>query len=310
MKRLAGLVTNLFVVWVLAGAAVALLWPSWFVWFRPYINIGLGVVMFGMGLTLTGSDFRRVVEKPFPVLVGVAAQFLVMPLAGAFVAWAMRLPAPLAAGVILVGSCPGGTASNVMTYLARGDVALSVTLTSVSTLCSVVMTPLLVKWLAGQYVPVDAMAMLMTIMWVIILPVAGGVLAHRLAGQLVEKVVGFLPVLSVAFIVLIVACVVALSKPKLMSSGPSVFLAVVLHNGLGLTVGYALAWLARLDPVRCRTVAIEVGMQNSGLGVSLATSHFKDALVALPSAFFSVWHNVTGPALAGWWSRQHRKCDA
>jgi BASS family bile acid:Na+ symporter len=303
MKKAAALVTQLFVVWVLLAAATSYVLPVGFAWFKPFINPGLGIIMFGMGVTLTPADFKRVAEKPNAVAIGTLAQFLVMPLVAWTLAKVMALPPALAAGLILVGSCPGGTASNVMTYLARGDVALSVTLTSVSTVCSVIATPYLMQWLGGQYVPVDAPALLRSILMVIIVPVGAGLGARRFLGRHVAEVVHWMPVVSVVFIMLIVACVVALSHDRIASSGAVTFVAVVLHNGLGLALGYGLARVARLDTIRCRTIAIEVGMQNSGLGVALAAEHF-GAAVALPAAIFSVWHNITGPAVAGWWSRR------
>jgi BASS family bile acid:Na+ symporter len=297
-------VANLFLVWVIAAAAAALRWPGAFTWFQPYIVVALGVIMFGMGMTLTVADFKRVAEKPYAVGVGLFAQYLIMPFWGWTLARWLGLPAPLAAGVILVGACPGGTASNVMTYLARGDVALSVTMTSVSTLLSVVATPYLTQWLAGEYVPVDAPELLRSIAQVILLPVAAGLVTRRFLTRAVERCNALMPVVSVAFIVMIVACVVALSKDQLFTSGLPAFAAVALHNTGGLAFGYGLARLAGLDAIRARTISIEVGMQNSGLGVALAREHFADVLVALPSAIFSVCHNLTGPAVATYWSRK------
>lgn len=304
IDRLAGFLTQAFIVWVALAAAAALLWPPGFIWFQPFIVPGLGLIMFGMGTALTPADFKRVAEQPYAIGVGLAAQFLVMPLAAAGISKIFNLPAGLAAGLILVGSCPGGTASNVMTYLARGDVALSVTMTSCSTMVSVAATPYLMSWLAGRYVPVHPLDLLFSILMIVIIPVIAGLITRQFLGLGGRKVEALLPIVSVVFIVLIVACIVALSKEQLLESGLLVFAIVALHNGCGLALGYALAKLAGLDAVRCRTIAIEVGMQNSGLGVALARKHFTDVLVALPSAIFSVWHNLTGPALANYWSRK------
>jgi BASS family bile acid:Na+ symporter len=305
LRHIADVATHLFVVWVLLAAGAAFVWPQGFRWFAGYSNIGLGVIMFGMGATLKPSDFKRVADKPYAVGVGVLAQFIIMPVIAVILAKILRLPAPLAAGLILVGSCPGGTASNVLAYLARGDVALSVTLTSVSTVCSVVATPYLMQWLAGQYLPVDTAALLRSILMVIIIPVGAGMVVNRLAEMHVARVVDAMPILSVVVIVIIVACVVALSQPRIVESGGITVLAVMLHNGLGLAAGYGLARLMRLDVVRCRTIAIEVGMQNSGLGAALAVTHFAgNPLVGLPPAIFSVWHNLSGPALASYWSHR------
>jgi BASS family bile acid:Na+ symporter len=310
MNRIANIVTGLFVVWVLLASAAALAWPGGFVWFDRYIPWGLGLIMLGMGVTLSLEDFKRVAATPYAVAIGTLAQFLIMPLMAVAICRLLRLPAPLAAGLILVGCCPGGTASNVMTYLAKGDVALSVTLTSVSTVCSVVATPYLMLWLAHQYVPVNAAAMLKSILTIVIIPVAAGLGIHSTLGNRTERFNAVFPVVSVVFIVLIVACIVAKNKANLLGQGTTALAAVISHNAAGLALGYALAKLARLDTIRCRTIAIEVGMQNSGLGVALAGKHFADALVALPPAIFSVWHNITGPAVASYWSRRPPKNDA
>jgi BASS family bile acid:Na+ symporter len=272
-------------------------------WFQPLIVPGLGLIMFGMGITLTPADFKRVAKQPYPVGVGLIAQFLIMPFAAAGISKIFDLPPALAAGLILVGSCPGGTASNVMTFLAKGDVALSVTMTSCSTIASVAATPYLMSWLAGEYVPIHPPELLMSILTIVIVPVVVGLIARRFLADRARGIEAVLPILSVAFIVLIVACIVSLSKAQLLQSGVPVFATVAAHNCSGLLLGYAMAKLAGLDAVRCRTIAIEVGMQNSGLGVALARKHFADVLVALPAAIFSVLQNISGPALANYWSR-------
>jgi bile acid:Na+ symporter, BASS family len=304
INRCADFVVRFFVVWVALVAVAALVWPAGFAWFQPLIIPGLGAIMFGMGVTLTPADFKRVARQPYAVGVGLVAQFLIMPFAAAGIAKLFRLPPAIAAGLILVGSCPGGTASNVMTYLAKGDVALSVTMTSCSTLVAVVATPYLMAWLAGNYVPVHPPELLMSILTIVIAPVIAGLIARRFLAESAQKIEAALPLLSVVFIVLIVACIVALSKVQLLQTGALVFTVVAAHNGSGLLLGYAMAKLARLDAVRCRTIAIEVGMQNSGLGVALARKHFADVLVALPSAIFSAIQNITGPVLANYWARK------
>lgn len=303
LRAIARLITSLFALWVALAAGLAFCWPQGFRWLAPYINLGLGAVMFGMGVTFTPSDFERVIKTPYAVAVGVMAQFLAMPLIAAFLAKVLELPPAVAAGLILVGSCPGGTASNVMVYLANGDVALSVTLTSVSTMFSVIATPLLMQWLAGQYLPVDAVAMLWSILIIIILPVSAGLAFHRIAGTRMDGVKAVMPILSVVVIVILVACVVSLSRSEIASSGGTTMAAVILHNGLGLAVGYGIAKLAGLGPVRQRAVALEVGMQNAALAVVLAVTHFAgQPLVSLPAAIFGVWANISGPALASYWS--------
>ena len=280
-----------------------MIWPAGFTWFQPLIIPGLGVIMFGMGTALTLADFKRVAEQPYPVAVGLVAQFVIMPVLAAAIAKFLELPPGIAAGLILVGSCPGGTASNVITYLAKGDVALSVTMTSCSTIVSVLATPYLMLWLAGTYVFVYPPELLLSILTVVIFPVAAGLIVRQFLLTRVRQLEAVLPLVSVALIVLVVACIVALSRDQLLNTGALVFVTVVAHNSSGLLLGYGMAKLAGLDAVRCRTIAIEVGMQNSGLGVALARKHFADVLVALPAAIFSVVQNITGPAVANFWSR-------
>lgn len=297
----------LFVVWVLVFSALAFLVPAAFTWFRPYIIPGLGIIMLGMGLTLVPTDFARVLQRWPAVLIGVVGQYGLMPLGGFLVARALRLPDELALGVILVTACPGGTASNVIAYLARADVALSVSMTTVSTLLAPLATPLLLRVYAGELISVSFLAQAGTIAKIVVIPVLAG-LGARLAldrtgrHAVVERLLHVFPSVSIAFIVLIVACIVGLNRDRMGDFGLALVAAVVLTNGLGLASGYGLARLLRADVVTARTIAIEVGMQNSGLGVALAAQYFS-AAAALPSAFFSLWHNLSGPALASYWSR-------
>jgi BASS family bile acid:Na+ symporter len=262
--------------------------------------------MFGMGLTLTANDFLEVARRPGLIAVGAALQFGIMPLAAWIVGHLLQLPPDLLAGLILVGACPGGTASNVITYLARGDVALSIALTSVSTFLSVVATPALTWLYVGALVPVPVVPMLRSILTIVIVPVVTGVVANHFFGRKLAAVRGAFPLLSVAAIVLIIAIIVALEADRASALAGSVVLAVVLHNGLGLAAGYALPRLFGIDERICRTLSIEVGMQNSGLGVALATQFFSPA-AALPGAVFSVWHNLSGSVLAAWWTRRSAK---
>ncbi|WP_291313830.1 bile acid:sodium symporter family protein [Corynebacterium sp. UBA2622] len=257
----------------------------------------LGIVMLGMGLTLRPGDFALVARRPLPVLIGVAAQFVIMPAAAVLVTHLLRLPPELAAGVILVGCAPGGTASNVVAYLARGDVALSVTMTSISTLLAPLLTPLLTQWLAGQHMPVSASAMGLSILKMVLLPVVLGVVLRLAAPRLVAALLPALPWISVFAIALIVANVVFVSRDKIVQAGLIVFAAVVIHNGLGLILGYLTGRATRQPEAVSRTMAIEVGMQNSGLAATLATAHLSP-LAALPAAVFSVWHNVSGALVA------------
>ncbi|MDN6510357.1 MAG: bile acid:sodium symporter family protein [Corynebacterium sp.] len=262
-----------------------------------WTNWLLGLIMFGMGLTLKPGDFVLVVKRPLPVVVGVVAQFVIMPLAALLVVWVRGLPSAIAAGVVLVGCAPGGTASNVVSYLARGDLALSVAMTSVSTLLAPLLTPLLTLWLAGQYMPLDAGSMAVSIVQVVLVPVIAGLLFRFLLPRLIEKILPALPWISVVAIAAVVAIVVSGNRDNLLEAGLLVLVAVVLHNTLGLALGYGAGKVTgRPVPVR-RTMAIEVGMQNSGLAAGLAAQHM-EPMSALPGAIFSVWHNLSGAVFA------------
>jgi BASS family bile acid:Na+ symporter len=297
------LLTRLFPLWAIVLSSVAYAFPGIFTPLAPAIPPLLGVVMLGMGLTLTTASFTLVARRPFVVLVGVGMQYLIMPLVAWLLGMALGLPAQLVAGLVLVGSCPGGTASNVITYLARGAVALSITLTAVSTVLSVVATPFLTWLLVGRSVPVPVWSMLQNILTIVLLPVAAGVAINMRWGKALDRVrLGF-PAASVTAIVVIIAIIVALNREQIASVGPTVMLAVSLHNLLGLTLAFAVARALRFSQAECRTLAIEVGMQNSGLGVVLAHRYFS-ALAALPGAIFSIWHNLTGSLLAAYWSRR------
>lgn len=309
MKPILKAWTDWFVVWVLGFSALAYAVPSLFTWFRPCIVPGLGVIMFGMGMTLVPDDFRRVVRMPRAVACGVLGQFLIMPLAGLFLANVFRLPPELAMGFIILGSCPGGTASNVIAYLAKADVALSVTMTACSTLLAIGVTPLLIGSLGGQFLPVDRWGLFISVVEIVLLPVASGFVVRLWLRERVNHMLDAFPAVSVAVIVLIIACIVALSRKTLVDALGVVGFLVVAHNALGLGLGYALAFLFRLPPVVRRTVAIEVGMQNSGLGVTLAAMHFANPLVALPSSLFSVVHNLTGSALATVWRTRAARAE-
>lgn len=259
--------------------------------------------MFGMGLTLSVNDFRGIFKQPKSVLIGVVAQYTVMPLLAFGLAHLFQLPPEVAVGVILVGCCPGGTASNVMTFMAKGNTALSVTVTSVSTLLAPIMTPALTFLLASQWLPVSFGDMFMSIVQVVLVPIALGVIVRLLFSKQVDKSVAVLPLVSVIGIVAVAAAVVAVNKGSIATTGLLIFAVVVLHNCLGLLLGYILAKLFKLDFKDQKAVSIEVGMQNSGLGAALALAHFAP-IAAVPSAIFSVWHNISGPILATWWGKR------
>ncbi|WP_100010450.1 bile acid:sodium symporter family protein [Lentibacillus sediminis] len=295
-----------FAVLVIAVGLIAFIMPGQFLWLNSYITILLGVVMFGMGLTLKAVDFKLVLTKPLPVILGIAAQYVIMPLIAFAIAYLLNLPPTIAAGLVLLGSVPGGTASNVMVYLAKGDVALSIAMTSLSTLLAPLATPFILLLLAGQWLPVDPISMLISIVQVIIVPIVLGLLVKRFLPTIVDKSITAIPLISVTAIIIIVAAIVAANVENIASSGLLVFTAVMLHNAFGLVLGYLTAFLLGLDQMKKRAISIEVGMQNSGLGVSLATVHF-EPLAALPSAVAAIWHNITGPILATYWSKKQTK---
>ncbi|MDM5226029.1 bile acid:sodium symporter family protein [Cytobacillus sp. NJ13] len=292
-----------FAVWVILTSVIAFMFPDPFLGLGGYITILLGVVMFGMGLTLKAVDFKIIFTKPLPVIIGVCAQFIIMPLVAFVIAKLLNLPAELAAGLVLLGCVPGGTASNVMVYLAKGNVPLSIAMTSVSTLLAPIMTPLLLLMLAGQWMPVDAVAMFMSIVQVIIVPIVLGLAIKKFFPVAVEKSLTVLPLISVAAIITIVAAVVSGNSATIAASGLLIFTAVMLHNGFGLLLGYLAGKVLGQDEVNRRAISIEVGMQNSGLGVALATAHF-GPLAALPSVLAAAWHNISGPILATYWSKK------
>ena len=298
--------TLLFPLWTVLAAALAMPFPWLFSWLQgPLIVLALAVVMLGMGLELELVDFQRVLRRPGPPALGVAAQFLVMPALAALVAALLRMPPPLAVGLILVGCCPGGTASNVVTLIARADVALSVVMTTASTLAAVLLTPLLTGLLAGRYVPVDGWKLLLDVLQVVLLPVTLGVGLKRWVPSLSRRLAPVMPPLAVLAIVLIVASIVGSQRQALMAEGALLLLASVLLHGGGFLLGWLIpAVLGQPKPVR-RTVSIEVGMQNSGLAVVLARSGFSASpLTALPGAISAVVHAVLGSGLATWWRRR------
>ena len=300
MKRLCRLISDYMGMLVLLCAVVALLLPELFSHVKPtVINPLLGVIMFGMGMTLRVEDFRIVFSRPKDVIVGCMAQFTVMPFLAWLLARAFSLDEALTVGVVLVGCCPGGTASNVITYLAKGDLALSVGMTGVSTLLAPVMTPLLVWLLADKTVDVDVAGMLLSILWVVILPIVLGLTVKRLWPRLTDRCAAYLPALSSITICLIVMIIIAANASKLLSGGLVIVGVVMLHNLCGLGLGYTVGRLLGMSTAKRRAVAIEVGMQNSGLASSLATLHFAAyPMATIPGAIFSVWHNLSGAAIA------------
>ena len=305
MKKVCKLISDYMGVLVLLSAITALTFPETISRVKPtVINPLLGVIMFGMGLTLRAEDFRIVFSRPKDVIIGCLAQFTVMPLLAWLLARICSLDEALTVGVMLVGCCPGGTASNVITYLAKGDLALSVGMTGVSTVLAPIATPLLVWLLAGQTVDVNVVGMLLSILWVVILPIVAGLLVKRLWPRQTAKATDFLPALSTLAICAIVLIVISANAGKLMSGGLVIVLVVMLHNVCGLGIGYGIGRLLGLSTAKRRAISIEVGMQNSGLASSLATLHFAAyPMATIPGAVFSVWHNISGAIVARLFAR-------
>ncbi|MBD3634919.1 MAG: bile acid:sodium symporter family protein [Methylophaga sp.] len=298
--------TRLLPLWAILLCLLAWWQTDWFVSLKPGILPLLALIMFAMGLTLTLKDFRRVLTMPALILLGVSLQFLLMPLLAWLISRGVALETLLATGLILVGASPGGTASNVMTYLAGGNVALSITLTALSTLLAVVFTP----WLSWIYIDaaieVPVWSMLQTILLLVVAPVLSGMLLNQFLPRMIKPVQGVCPLVATLAIVLIIAIVFALNKDSMAALSLALLTAVVLHNALGLTLGYLAGRCFGYSESICRTLAIEVGMQNSGLAVALALKNFA-AMAALPGALFSIWHNISGSILAAWWQWRDKR---
>jgi BASS family bile acid:Na+ symporter len=302
MKLYIVTITRLFPLWALLFSLLAWSQPALFSGFKVMIMPLLSLVMLGMGLGLHMSDFSRALNMPRLIVLGIALQYGIMPVAALGISMLLKLDPVLTAGMVLVGASPGGTASNVICYLARGNVALSITLTAISTLLSVILTPLLALLLIDVHITVPAGDMLLRIAYMVLAPVCVGLILNHFFGARLKSVRHVFPLISVIAIVLIIAIIVALNSADLAQVGWLMLLAVMLHNAVGLGGGYLISRLMGFPERECRTLAIEVGMQNSGLAVALAVKYFPVA-AALPGAFFSIWHNLTGSLLAAFWSR-------
>ena len=306
--RFTQFIQKTFALWVVLFAGIALIGPEAFVWLKVYIIWMLGIIMFGMGMTMTVDDFKGVLQSPKAVIVGVVAQFMVMPGLAYLLCHLFQLPSESAIGVILVGCCPGGTASNVITYMAKGNTALSVACTSVSTLLAPVLTPAIFYLLASQWIEINALSMLGSILQVVLFPIILGLIVRAVWKQKVDSYIQVMPLISVIAIVAIVAAIIGGSKAQILESGLLILAVVALHNGLGYLLGFWASRVFKLPYADSKAIAIEVGMQNSGLGVALAAVHFAASPVtAVPSAIFSLWHNISGPALATYWASKANK---
>ena len=301
MKKISELIGKLMAVIVLVIAVVSLVVPKTCLWIQTgWINYLLMIIMFGMGLTMKLSDFAVVFKNPRDVIIGCVAQFVAMPALAFMLGKIFGLNNELLVGVILVGTCPGGTSSNVITYLSKGDTAMSVGMTSINTLLAPFLTPALTYLYLRTSVNVDVKAMFLSIIQVVIIPIGLGIIINRFFGKYTEKVKDILPSISVMAICLIVASVVSHNSEKILSTGAIIFVIVILHNLLGYLVGFLIGLVCKMNLARKKAVSIEIGMQNSGLATSLAGSAFPDfAMATVPGAIFSVWHNISGAVLAG-----------
>ncbi len=306
MKNFSTFVSRNMALLAIIVAVIALTLPVSFKWVVPRISILLGVIMFGMGMTLKPEDFREIFRRPRDVLIGLLAQFTIMPLLALGFANLFQLPAELAAGVILVGTCPGGTASNVMTYLAKGDLALSVSMSMASTILAPIVTPLLTWLLAGAWINVSFVDMMLSIVQVVVAPIVLGLLVNQLFTDFVKRVTEILPLVSIVAILLIIGGVVSVNAEKILQTGLIMMFVVMLHNLCGYGLGYCAAKIFGMNTAKTKAISIEVGMQNSGLAASLAMTHFS-AAAAIPSAIFSVWHNISGSIAANYMSRQRNQ---
>ena len=300
--------TTLFPLWAILLSGAAFFFNEPFSSLASWIIPLLAGVMFTMGLTLKAADFKRILEDPRPILVGVSLQFILMPLLAVVLAKMFGLSNQLTAGLVLVGCCAGGTASNVISYLARADLALSISMTVCSTLVGVVATPLLTGFYLATTINVDTIGMLVSIIQIVLIPVLAGITLSHFFPELIRPLTPALPALSILIILTIIAIVVALNSDSLLEVGALTLVAVVLHNLGGMCGGFYLSRLMGFDTRQSHTIAIEVGMQNSGLGVALALEFFS-ATAALPGALFSVWHNISGSLLASQWSRKRESLD-
>ncbi|MBP2639904.1 MAG: Bile acid:sodium symporter [Firmicutes bacterium] len=308
-EKIIPFITRLFPLWVIVFSLTAFFFPPLFAPYKGWITYLLGIIMLGMGLTMSLNDFKLVLSRPKDVFYGIVLRYLIMPVVALLVTKILNLPPALAAGVILVGCCPSGTASNVMTFLAKGDTALSVTVSSFNTVLAPFVTPYIFLLLAGSIIPINAEALLLDILKIVLVPVMLGIALRALAGSIVDKFIKLVPLVSVGAIVFVISIVIALSAAKLVTVALIAFVAVALHNGLGLGLGYGASRAVGMNFHKSKAICFEIGMENSGLAVALAMAHL-DPIAAIPGAIFSVWHNLTGSLLAGYWgAKSDKKTD-
>ena len=303
LSKVSKFATNTFLVWMLIAAVIGFIFPMQLSTLSNWVPYLLGIVMLGMGLTIDPKDFKIIFQAPRSVIIGVVLQYTIMPLSAFLIVKLFHLPPEIAICVILVGCCPGGTSSNVMSYLANANVALSVAITSVSTLLAPFLTPALIYLFAHEWLQVSFISMFWSVVQVILIPIIIGFVLQKLFKTFADKTATALPIVSVVAISLILASVVGSSKAQILATGLLIFAVVILHNLIGYILGYTFAKILKLDRPDKKAVSIEVGMQNSGLAVSLATVHF-NPLSAVPGAVFSLIHSITGPILAKYWNKR------
>ena len=301
-------------MWVLICSVLALYRPEIFTWFRgPMITVALGVIMLGMGITLKPEDFKQIPRYRKPIALGVLFQYLLMPMLGWGLSYLFKLSNPLAVGLILVASCPGGTASNVIAFLARANLPLSVSMTAVSTLLAVFMTPTLTVFFTGSRVEVPALGLFISTLQVVVFPIALGVSMNKFFPALTRRVLPAAPLVAVIMITMIVASIIGDGRKEILTGGTRLLFAVFSLHAFGFLLGYLITRIIRGSRLTARTIAIEVGMQNSGLGVVLARQNFADPMIAIPSAISSLFHSLIGSLMAGVWGRSlddlHNKDD-
>ena len=305
-EKVAQFICRHMTLWVVLCCAVAFVHPEPFKPIGKNISYMLGVIMLGMGLTMSLEDFRLVLTRPKDVFYGVFFRYLIMPLVGFGVAKLLGLPPALAAGMVLLGAAPSGTGSNVMTYIAKGDTALSVTVSSVNTILAPFLTTYIFMWLAGSMIPIDIVALLVDIVKIVLIPGATGVALHTAAPKLVEKLTKIVPAVSVIFIIAIMSSVVALNAAKMATMALILCVAVGIHNTAGLALGYYAGRVVGMSVKQSKAITFEIGMENSGLAVALALAHL-DPMAALPAAVMSVWEYVAGSLLASYWGAKADK---
>ena len=303
-----------FTIWIFASVAVSMYYPQYFqragdFEFTRLIVPLIQIIMFGMGTAMSLKDFAGVVKMPKGVFVGLACQFTIMPLVGLTLAWAFDFPAEIAAGIVLIGSVSGGVASNVMAYIAKANLALSITMTAIATLVAPLMTPLLMRLLANQFVPIDFVSMMISVAKIVLLPIVLGLLFNKIMHGRAKWLDRAMPLVSMGGIAVVLTIIVASGRDALLDIGLLLFLAAIMHNAIGYVLGYWGCRLIGLDEQSCRTISLEVGMQNGGLATGIAVEMGKVATVGLAPAIFGPWMNISGSALANWWRRNDALAD-